>query len=57
MNTVAAPGPPLELGDAFRTSTQIETAAAGLDWLDKGVLVGVGGRQAQGVIYETYLVG
>lgn len=56
MNTVAAPGPPLELGDAFRTSTQIETAA-GLDWLDKGVLVGVGGRQAQGVIYETYLVG
>jgi hypothetical protein len=56
MNTVAAPGPPLELGDAFGTSTQIETAA-GLDWLDKGVLVGVGGRQAQGVIYETYLVG
>ena len=41
----------------FRTSTQIETAAAGLDWLNKGVFVSVGGRQATGVVYETYLVG
>jgi hypothetical protein len=40
----------------FRTSTQIETAAAPLDWLNKGVFIGVGGRQAAGVIYETYLV-
>ena len=40
----------------FRTSTQIETAAAGLDWLNKGVFVSVGGRQPSGVIYETYLV-
>ncbi len=40
----------------FRTSTRIETAAARLDWLNKGVFVGVGGRQAAGVIYETYLV-
>jgi hypothetical protein len=40
----------------FRTSTEIETAAAGLDWLNKGVFVSVGGRQATGVIYETYLV-
>ena len=40
----------------FRTSTQIETAAPGLDWLNKGVFVSVGGRQAAGVIYETYLV-
>jgi hypothetical protein len=40
----------------FRTSTQIETAAADLDWLNKGVFVGVAGRQATGVIYETYLV-
>jgi Protein of unknown function (DUF3237) len=40
----------------FRTSTQIETAAAGLDWLNKGVFVSVGGRQPGGVIYETYLV-
>jgi hypothetical protein len=41
----------------FRTSTQIETAAPELDWLNKGVFIGVGGRQAGGVIYETYLVG
>jgi muconolactone delta-isomerase len=41
----------------FRTSTQIETAAAELDWLNKGVFISVGGRQAAGVIYETYLVG
>jgi hypothetical protein len=41
----------------FRTSTQIETAAPGLDWLNKGVFISVGGRQAAGVIYETYLVG
>jgi hypothetical protein len=41
----------------FRTSTQIETAAVDLDWLNKGVFVSVGGRQPEGVIYETYLVG
>jgi hypothetical protein len=41
----------------FRASTQIETAARQLDWLNKGVFVSVGGRQATGVIYETYLVG
>jgi len=40
----------------FRTSTQIETAAAELDWLNKGVFVSVGGRHATGVVYETYLV-
>lgn len=40
----------------FRTSTQIETAAADLDWLNKGVFIGVAGRQAERVIYETYLV-
>jgi Protein of unknown function (DUF3237) len=40
----------------FRTSTQIETAAPRLDWLNKGVFVGVGARQKTGVIYETYLV-
>jgi hypothetical protein len=40
----------------FRTSTQIETAAADLDWLNKGVFIGVGSRQPEGVIYETYLV-
>jgi muconolactone delta-isomerase len=41
----------------FRTSTQIETAAPELDWLNKGVFISVGGRQPAGVIYETYLVG
>jgi len=40
----------------FRTATQIETAAPELDWLNKGVFVGVAGRQPGGVIYETYLV-
>jgi muconolactone delta-isomerase len=40
----------------FRTSTQITTAAADLDWLNKGVFVSVGGRQPSGVVYETYLV-
>ena len=40
----------------FRTSTQIETAAPQLDWLNKGVFISVGGRQVTGVIYETYLV-
>ena len=41
----------------FRTLTQIETAATELDWLNKGVFVGVAGRQPGGVIYEIYLVG
>ena len=41
----------------FRTSTQIETAAPDLDWLNKGVFISVAGRQAAGVTYETYLVG
>ncbi len=40
----------------FRTSTQIETAAPNLDWLNKGIFISVAGRQAGGVIYETYLV-
>src|SRR5437762_479786 len=41
----------------FRTSTQIETAVPALDWMNKGIFIGVGGRQPGGVIYETYLVG
>jgi Protein of unknown function (DUF3237) len=40
----------------FRTSTQIETASPQLDWLNKGVLISVGGRRPGAVIYETYLV-
>jgi hypothetical protein len=41
----------------FRTSTEIETAAADLDRLNKGVFVSVAGRRPGGVVYETYLVG
>ena len=40
----------------FRTSTQIETAAPDLAWLNKGIFISVAGRQPGGVIYETYLV-
>jgi hypothetical protein len=40
----------------FRTSTRIETAALELDWLNKGVLISVGGRRPGAVIYETYLI-
>ena len=40
----------------FRTSTRIETASPALDWLNKGVFVGVGARLAAGVSYETWLV-
>ena len=53
-----ARGEDVEAGEyTFRTATQIETAAPELDWLNKGVFIGVGGRQPAGVIYETYLVG
>src|SRR6476659_3336576 len=41
----------------FRTSTRIETAAPDLDWLNKGIFVGVGGRRPGAVVYDTYLVG
>ena len=40
----------------FRTSTQIETAAPRLDWLNKGVFISVGARRPGAVVYETYLV-
>jgi muconolactone delta-isomerase len=40
----------------FRTSTTIETAVPELDWLNKGIFIGVAGRMPGGVIYETYLV-
>jgi Protein of unknown function (DUF3237) len=46
--------PPSEY--TFRTWTQIETASARLDWLNKGVFISVGGRRPGSVIYETYLV-
>lgn len=41
----------------FRASTEIETATPDLDWLNKGIFIGVGGRRAGAVVYETYLVG
>jgi hypothetical protein len=40
----------------FRTSTKIETAAPALDWLNKGVFIGVAARHAAGAVYEIYLV-
>jgi hypothetical protein len=40
----------------FRAWTQIETGAAELNWLNKGVFIAVGGRRAGGVSYEIYLV-
>jgi hypothetical protein len=41
----------------FRASTQIETAAPELDWLNKGVFISVGGRRPGGVTYDVFLVG
>ena len=40
----------------FRTSTRIEATAHGLDWLNKGIFISVGARQATTVTYDTYLV-
>ena len=52
-----ARGEEVDAGEyTFRASTQIETAAPDLDWLNRGVFISVAGRQAEGVIYETYLV-
>jgi muconolactone delta-isomerase len=52
-----ARGEDVDAGEyTFRASTRIETAAPGLDWLNRGVFIGVAARQADGVIYETYLV-
>jgi Protein of unknown function (DUF3237) len=53
-----ARGEDVDAGEyTFRTTTQIEAAAPGLDWLNKGVFISVGARRPAGVIYETYLVG
>jgi hypothetical protein len=41
----------------FRTATRIETTAARLDWLNRGVFVAVAAREPAAVIYETYLLG
>ena len=37
-------------------ATQIETTAAELEWMNKGIFVSVGGRRPGAAIYETYLV-
>jgi hypothetical protein len=53
-----ARGDDVDAGEyTFRTATRIETSAPQLDWLNKGIFIGVGGRRAGVVIYETYLVG
>ena len=41
----------------FRTSAKIETGAANLEWLNKGIFISVGGRQPGGALYDVYLVG
>ena len=52
-----AHGEEVDAGEyTFRATVKIETGADGLDWLNKGVFVSVGGRQRGGVIYEVYLV-
>jgi muconolactone delta-isomerase len=40
----------------FRAATAIETGEPSLEWVNKGVFVSVGARDAAGVTYETYLV-
>jgi hypothetical protein len=40
----------------FRTSTQIESSAPELHWLNNGVFIAVGARRPSGVAYEVYLV-
>ena len=53
-----ARGEAVDAGEyTFRASTEIETAAPELDWLNKGIFISVAARQAASVIYETYLVG
>ena len=42
--------------ESFRTSTQIETDAPRLDWLNAGVFVSVARLRDDAVIHETYLV-
>jgi len=52
-----ARGEPVDASEyTFRASTRIETSAPGLDWLNKGIFISVGGRTPHGVIYETHLV-
>ena len=54
-------GEPLDLGEVAQGHRRIVpqtggTATPQLDWLNEGVFISVGARQADGVIYETYIV-
>jgi hypothetical protein len=40
----------------FRTQASIETSDPGLAWLNDGVFIAVGAREAHGVAYDVYLV-
>jgi Protein of unknown function (DUF3237) len=40
----------------FRTALRIETAEESLAWLNDGVFVGVGAREATAIVYDVYLV-
>jgi hypothetical protein len=40
----------------FRAAVWIETSAPELDWLNDGIFIAVGGRQAGGVAYDVYLL-
>jgi Protein of unknown function (DUF3237) len=49
-------GPDVDLSEyTLRASTEIDTAAPDLDLLKNRVFIGVAGRQADAMIYETYL--
>jgi len=43
-------------GRVARRCCGAHRAAPEFGWLNKGVVIGVGGRKPGGVIYETYLV-
>jgi Protein of unknown function (DUF3237) len=40
----------------FRTVLRMETAEKSLAWLNDGVFVGVGAREATAIVYDVYLV-
>jgi hypothetical protein len=40
----------------FRVAVSLETADPDLDWLNRGVFLGVGGREPGAVVYDVYLV-
>ena len=40
----------------FRVAIRMETADPGLAWLNDGVFIGVGAREATAVVYDVHLV-